>query len=136
MESRLSDKEGYMALKLDMSKAYDRVEWGFLEMIIRRLGFDEKWVFLVMKCVCTVKYSILINGQAYGEIIPSRGLQQGDPLSSYFFILFAKGLSAALRRGEHNGGFTGLPITRGGTRLNHLFLQMIVFYFVKLKWRS
>jgi hypothetical protein len=67
MESRLFGKEGYTALKLDMSKAYDKVEWDFLEMIMRWLGFDEKWVFLVMKCVRTVKYSVLINGQAYGE---------------------------------------------------------------------
>jgi hypothetical protein len=75
MDSRLSGKEGYMALKLDMSKAYDRVEWDFLELIMRRLGFDERWVFLVMICVRTVKYSVIINGQAYGEIIPSRGLR-------------------------------------------------------------
>jgi hypothetical protein len=74
-----------------------------------------------MTCVRTVKYSVIINGQAYGEIIPSQGLRQGDPLSPYFFILCAEGLSSALRRSEQNGGFTSLPITRGGTRLNHLF---------------
>jgi hypothetical protein len=121
MDSRLTGKEGYMALKLDMSKAYDRVEWDFLELVMRRLGFDERWVCLVMTCVRTVKYSVLINGQTYGEIFPSRGLRQGDPLSPYFFIICAEGLSLALQRREQNGGFTGLPITRGGTRLNHLF---------------
>jgi hypothetical protein len=90
------------------------------------MEFDERWVFLVMTCICIVKYSIIINGQAYGETIPSRGLRQEDPLSPYFFILCAEGLSSALRRSEQNGGFTGLPITSGGTRLNHLFfLQMI-----------
>jgi ribonuclease HI len=133
MDSRLSGKEGYMALKLDMSKAYDRVEWDFLEMIMRRLGFDERWVFLVMTCVRTVKYAVLVNGQAYGEIIPSRGLRQGDPLSPYFFILCAEGLSLALQRGEQSGGFTGLPITRGGTRLNHLFFADDSLLFCKAK---
>jgi ribonuclease HI len=131
MDSRLSGKEGYMALKLDMRKAYDRVEWDFLEVIMRRLGFDEKWIFLVMKCVRTVKYAVLINGQAYGEIIPSRGLRQGDPLSPYFFILCAEGLSAALRKGENEGRFTGLPITRGGTKLNHLFFADDSLLFCK-----
>jgi hypothetical protein len=133
MDSRLSGKEGYMALKLDMSKAYDRVEWNFLELIMRRLGFDERWVSLVMTCVRTVKYSVIINGQAYGEIIPSRGLRQGDPLSPYFFILCAEGLSSALRTRERSGGFTGLPITRGGTRLDHLFFADDSLLFCKAK---
>jgi hypothetical protein len=133
MDSRLSGKEGYVALKLDMSKAYDRVEWDFLETVMRRLGFDEKWIFLVMKCVRTIKYAVLINGQAFGEIVPSRGLRQGDPLSPYFFILCAEGLSEALKRGEREGGFTGLPITRGGTRLNHLFFADDSLLFCKAK---
>jgi hypothetical protein len=85
-----------MALKLDMSKAYDRVEWDFLELIMRRLGFDEQWVFLVMMCVRTIKYSVIINGQAYCEIFPNRGLRQADLLSPYVFILCAEGLSSAL----------------------------------------
>jgi hypothetical protein len=59
MDSHLFGKEGYMALKLDMSKAYNRVKWDFLEMIMRRLGFDECWVFLVMMCVSTIKYAIV-----------------------------------------------------------------------------
>jgi hypothetical protein len=49
---------GYAALKLDMSKAYDRVEWKFLEKMVRRLGFDEKWIRLIMECVSNVTYQI------------------------------------------------------------------------------
>ena len=49
-----SSKDGFMALKLDMSKAYDRVEWVFLEKIMRKLGFNEKWITLIMLCVSTV----------------------------------------------------------------------------------
>ena len=43
-----------MAMKLDMSKAYDRVEWCYLERVLRRLGFSEKWISLLMMCMRTV----------------------------------------------------------------------------------
>jgi len=67
MDTRLQGKEGFMALKLDMSKAYDRIEWGFLEAILYKLGFAPRWIQLLMTCVRTVTYSILINGQPHGR---------------------------------------------------------------------
>ena len=83
MNNMRSGKSGYMTIKLDMSKAYDRVEWGYLENIMRKMGFNERWIGLIMACVKIVSYSILINGQPQGFIQPSRGICQGDPLSHF-----------------------------------------------------
>lgn len=79
-----------------MSKAYDRVEWGYLEWILRKMGFPDKWVSLIIQCVSLVSFQILINGEPSVSFKPSIGIRQGDPLSSYLFILCVDGLSCMI----------------------------------------
>lgn len=79
-------EKGCMEAKLDMSKAYDRVEWNFVKDIMKKLGFDSNWVALLIKCVTTVSYSVVLNGNKGDTFFPSKGLRQGDPLSSFLFL--------------------------------------------------
>uniref|UniRef100_A0A2N9GZI9 Reverse transcriptase domain-containing protein n=1 Tax=Fagus sylvatica TaxID=28930 RepID=A0A2N9GZI9_FAGSY len=131
MHQQRRGKSGSVALKLDMSKAYDRVEWKYLERVMQQMGFHEKWVKIMMECISTVSYSILINGEPHGYIKPSRGLRQGDPLSPYLFLFCAEGLHSLLQQAKNEGNMCGVSISRCGPKLTHLFFADDSLLFCK-----
>ena len=120
MKNYKGDSYGYMALKLDMTKAYDRVEWYYLEGIMRKMGFREMWINLVMGCVKTVSYSVLVNGDPCGMIFPTRGIRQGDPLSPFLFLFCTEGLNGLIKKAELQGDIHGYSLCRRGPKLTHL----------------
>ena len=120
MHTHMWSKVGYMGIKLDMSKAYDRVEWAFLESVMNKMGFPARWIQLIMECVRTITYALLLNGHLMGHIILERGSRHGDPLSPYLFLICAKSLNAMLSKVEKNGVFTRVPTSKKGPRISHL----------------
>lgn len=108
-------------MKLDMSKAYDRVEWRYLRLVMEKMGFNQRWVDLIMNCVETVNFLILLNGEPRRCFTPNRGLRQGDPLSPYLFLLCVEGLSALLNWEEQRHLLIGLRINKYCPSINHLF---------------
>ena len=88
-----------------MNKAYDRVEWDFLEVILRMMGFGETWIDWIMKCVKIVSYSLVVNRKPSCRINPSRGIRQKDPLSLYLFVLAINVLSKMLDAAANHGVF-------------------------------
>ncbi|XP_048234330.1 uncharacterized protein LOC125370918 [Ricinus communis] len=123
-------KEGLVALKLNMSKAYDRVEWLFLEKVMLSLGFCEQFVQLVMACVRGVRYFVSQEGQLLGPINPSRVLRQGDPLLPYLFISCADWLSFAIQEKANRGEIHGVKISRSAPTITHLlFADDSLFFF-------
>jgi hypothetical protein len=121
MHSRMGGKKSFMAVKLDMCKVHDRVEWKFLEETMKRLGFATRWRQLIMMCVTTVQYAVVVNGESCGHILPSRGLRQGDPISPYLFLICAEVLSSMLLRANREGALTGVSTSKKGPRISHLF---------------
>lgn len=79
-------------------------------MVMVRMGFCSRWVELIMRCVESVNFSVLINGVPGPFFKSRRGLRQGDPLSSYFFLLCSEGFFALLSREEERNNFNGFRV--------------------------
>jgi hypothetical protein len=90
-------KTGAYAVKLDMAKAYDIVQWDYLRCIMIKLGFRVSLVNLIMNCVESVKFSVRVNGHLSTAFSPTRGIRQGDPMCPYLFLICAEGLSSMLK---------------------------------------
>ena len=110
MKTEYKAKLRDVALKIDILKAYDRVDWGYLQVISLKLEFDKRWVDLMMMCVNYVSYSVLVNNSKVSLIVLGRGLRQGCPLSPYLFFMCAEGLSSLIRRELECGTLHGVKI--------------------------
>lgn len=123
--------KGNLALKLDMSKAYDRVEWSFLERMMEKMGLPRNYINLIVKCVTSSSFSILVNGQPSRWFKPSRGLRQGDPLSPFLFIICVDGLSSLLQDAEERKAIHGIKVGRKVEPISHLFFADDSLLFVR-----
>ena len=134
MKHHQRGSSGFMVLKLDMSKAYNWVEWVFLQGMMKQMGFDARWIALIMECITTVSYSILINGEPLDIFHPTRGLRQGHPLSPYLFLICSEGLHSLLQKDADAGHIRGVSICKKGPRLTHLFFadDSLVFRLANL----
>lgn len=119
-----------LALKVDMNKAYDRLEWSFIEEVLLKLGFCSQWVERIMQCLSSVKYSILLSGKK-DSFWSERGLRQGDPLSPYLFIIVSYVLSNLVNRAAEEGSLKGIKMARHCPFLTHSFFADDALFFVK-----
>lgn len=136
MKNKKIGKEGYMAMKLDMSKTYDRIEWMFLERLMRKMGFLERRIGLMLMCVQSVTNFILVNGEPRGFIHLTQGICQGDPLSSYIFLLVSKGLNGLLQKVFAPGDTKGFFLCKNGPQIPHLFIADDSLIFCRAQMRD
>jgi hypothetical protein len=123
----------FCAYKLDLMKAYDRVDWNFLKVPLRKIGFAEKFIYWIMECVKTVRFSVRFNGKLLESFCPSRGLRQGDPLSPILFMFVAEGLTSIFHHQITEGNIEELKICRRGPGISHLLFADDSLLFFKAK---
>ncbi|GAA0162497.1 hypothetical protein LIER_18578 [Lithospermum erythrorhizon] len=126
-------KDGWASLKLDMSIAYDQVEWRFIDHVIRALGFPDKIVSLVLSCVTTITYSFILNEEQFGFVMPHRGIRQGNALSPYLFLFCAEALNCLINKEEHNGRIRGVRVCKNGPPVSHLFFADDTLLFCRAR---
>lgn len=121
-----------MDLKFDMSKAYDRVEWGYLRVVLSKLGFNEIVVNLFVQCVTSTRYRITHSGRKFENIVPGRGLRQGDPLSSYLFLIYSDGFTTIMKHYEDRELLKGIHVARGAPSASHMLFTDDSYIFCKV----
>ncbi|GAU33092.1 hypothetical protein TSUD_259430 [Trifolium subterraneum] len=120
VESAKKSNSECLIFKVDFEKAYDSVDWGFLEYMLRRCGFYEKWIGWNRVCVFAGNLAVLVNGSPSSEIKIQRGLKQGDPLAPFLFLLVVEGFSGVMWKAVELNLFRGFAIGRDPVVVSHL----------------
>ena len=115
-----------MVLKIDLSKAYDRVSWTYLRLFLSKMGFSGPFITWVMSSLSSISFVVLINGAASSFFNPGRGLRQGCPLAPLLFLIIAEGLSRALYCAKDGGVYHGISFGNDISLSHVLFVDDIV----------
>ena len=126
-------KKGFLGIKIDFQKAYDRMKWKFLSLTLKAFGFSNKFTNLIHQCLSTVQYSVLLNGGKCPSFTPSRGLRQGDPLLPYLFILGSEVLMRLISREVDHGQLTAVKVSSNAPPISKLCYADDVILFSKAK---
>lgn len=113
--------EGWLAVKVDLEKAYDRLEWSFIRETLETLGLGGKCCELIMACITSSSFRVLWNGERTEAFLPSRGIRQGDPISPYIFTLCMERLNHIIQDSIMEGSWNPIRLSRGGPPIYHLF---------------
>ncbi|KAL5557179.1 hypothetical protein UlMin_039415 [Ulmus minor] len=107
-------------ISMAQGKAYDHVNWDFLDLMLEKKGFGARWRTWMRGCISSANFSIMINGKPRGRFGASRGLRQGDPLSPFLFILVADILGRMMDKAVSIGEVKGFKVGREEVVVSHL----------------
>lgn len=119
IHSLIVNKRASFILKLDLLKAYDRVDWGFLSKILKAFGFGEKIMVLINQLISTLRFFVLVNVSPSPLFDCSRGPRQGDPISPFLFIIMVESLGHLIQRFINSGLLFGLAPSSSNLICSH-----------------
>lgn len=106
--------------KVDFEKAFDCLNWEFLDSTLEQMNFGMIWRSWIRGCLSSASVSVLLNGSPTAEFRMARGLRQGDPLAPFLFILAAEALHQAMETAKEKGVFYGIQLPNRGPCISHL----------------
>ena len=124
----------HMCMKVDLQKAYDRINRGFIKHMMIQMGFPIKFCDLVYERINTATFSIIINGKPIGFIKSNRGLRQGDPISPYLFTIAMEYFTILMDLNLINQRIS--PINRVKPIVSHLIYADNLMIFIKANANS
>ncbi|KAJ9549508.1 hypothetical protein OSB04_022051 [Centaurea solstitialis] len=114
-----SKKKAFI-LKVDFQKAFDTLNWNYLDMVMGQMNFGSTWRAWIHSCLDSSRVSVLVNGSPSHEFSMFRGIRQGDPLAPFLFLIAAEGLNVALLEAIDGNVFQGINLPHGGPIISHL----------------
>lgn len=131
LKRKRAGKKGYMVVKLDMSKTYDRVEQNFMETIMGKMGFDTRLTRLLSHCLSTVRYNVTRGGKEKGPIVPIKGIRQGNPISPYLFIICHEGFTVLINKYIQKRWIHGYRVANGAPSISRMMFADNSYLYCK-----
>ncbi|OMP01064.1 reverse transcriptase [Corchorus capsularis] len=129
-------KDGWMVIKIDLKKAFDRLEWSFIRDMLIFFKFPSDLISLIMSCVTNPSLSVIVNGTASESCHATRGIRQGDPISPYLFILCMEFLSLCIEKEVISGNWCPIRIGKGDPKVSHALFADDIIFFAKANNRN
>jgi hypothetical protein len=129
--ARMKGKKMFMSIKIDLEKAYDRLNWNFIEQCLEECKFPPKIIEVIHHCISSSSYKIMWNGEKTNSFNPSRGIRQGDLLSPYLFVICMEKLSHIIADQVEAEYWKPMRASRYGPQISHLLFADDLLLFAE-----
>jgi hypothetical protein len=128
---KMRGRTGFIAVKVDLAKAYDRLRWSFISTVLEEVNIPQGLRNIIMNCITSVKTNVMWHGSRSDFFTTGRGIRQGDLMSPYIFVLCMDKLTHLIAESVDSGNWHPLKAGRSGPPISHLMFADDLLLFVK-----